>query len=96
MSVDSVLVHMAARPTAVRSWSSAGEWLPDLAAEASPERVELEQDPVNPHALRHFLTNGLRAVLATIDDDTWVVLWESVESTAVVRYLGLDTFSTPL
>ena len=39
----SVLTHMAASPTRVRSWVSAVEWLPEVAAEATADDV-LELD----------------------------------------------------
>lgn len=42
LAVESVLVHMAAKPNHVRSWESALEWLPVLAAEAEHEAIAEE------------------------------------------------------
>lgn len=58
----SVLVHMAARPGDVRSWTSALEWLPDLAAEATPEEVlfELTGRRATVAARLGYLVQGLR------------------------------------
>ena len=39
---ESVLTQMATRPSTVRSWSSTLEWLPDLAAELTIERLRTE------------------------------------------------------
>lgn len=59
---SSVLVHMAARPVDVRSWTSALEWLPDLAAEATVKDVltELEGRPAAVAARLGYLLQGLR------------------------------------
>jgi hypothetical protein len=42
LAAGSVIVHMCAKPTAVRSWASAVEWLPGLAAEAVSAHVMRE------------------------------------------------------
>jgi hypothetical protein len=42
LAAASVLVHLAARPTQVRSWASTAEWLPDLAAEVDADAVLTE------------------------------------------------------
>lgn len=62
----SVLVHMAAHPTDVRSWTSALEWLPDLAAEATVEDVltELKGRPATVAARLGYLLQGLRPDVA--------------------------------
>lgn len=59
---ESVLVHMAHRPADVRSWSSAAEWLPNLAADADPELVhtELITRPKATRARFGYLLQGLR------------------------------------
>lgn len=59
----SVLVHMAAQPGDVRSWTSALEWLPDLAAEATATDVlaELKGRPSTVAARFGYLLQGLRA-----------------------------------
>ncbi|HQR79361.1 MAG TPA: type IV toxin-antitoxin system AbiEi family antitoxin [Actinomycetota bacterium] len=58
----SVLVHMAAHPGDVRSWTSALEWLPDLAAEATAKDVltELTGRPATVAARLGYLLQGLR------------------------------------
>jgi hypothetical protein len=63
---ESVLVHMAARPAAVRSWASAAEWLPGLAAELSSPvlSAELEDRPAAVIARTGYLLQGLRPDLA--------------------------------
>ena len=66
MSGDSVLVHMAAHPAHVRSWSSAVEWLPDLAADGSGDGLlaELAGRPPSVAARLAYLLSGLRPDLA--------------------------------
>jgi len=66
MAPESVLVHMAARPRDVRSWSSALEWLPDLAAELTEDqlRVELGGRPATVSTRASYLLDGLRPDLA--------------------------------
>lgn len=58
----SVLTHMATSPNRVRSWSSAAEWLPDLAADAHPPDVlaELNGRPATVAARLGYLLQGLR------------------------------------
>lgn len=62
----SVLVHMAAAPSRVRSWSSALEWLPDLAAEAELDEAlrELDGRPATVAARLGYLLQGLRPDIA--------------------------------
>ena len=66
LATESILVHMATSPRAVRSWASALEWLPDLAAEVSWKRlsVELADRPVTVRARAGYLVQGLRPDLA--------------------------------
>lgn len=66
MAVESVLVHMAARPRNVRSWSSALEWLPDLAAELTADQLQLELTgrPAAVSTRAAYLLSGLRPDLA--------------------------------
>jgi hypothetical protein len=66
LAPESVLVHMTSRPSAVRSWESAREWLPGLAAELSwePVRVELEGRATAVRARTGYLLSGLRPDLA--------------------------------
>lgn len=62
----SVLVHMVAAPNRVRSWSSALEWLPELAADADPDEVmrELEDRPATVVARLGYLVQRLRPDIA--------------------------------
>lgn len=62
LSADSVLVHMATHPRDVRSWSSALEWLPDLAADAAADRLtaELAGRPAAVATRLAYLLSGLR------------------------------------
>ena len=66
LSADSVLVHMATRPGQVRSWASALEWLPDVAADASPARavIELVDRPSSVAVRLSYLLSGLRPDIA--------------------------------
>lgn len=66
LAAESVLVHMAARPAAVRSWASAAEWLPGLAAEASWPALsaELHGRPASVIARTGYLLQALRPDLA--------------------------------
>ena len=63
----SVLTHMATSPNRVRSWSSAAEWMPDLAAEVQPSDVlvELEGRPATIAARLGYLLQGLRPDIAS-------------------------------
>ena len=58
----SVLVHMGAHPGDVRSWTSALEWLPGLATEATAKEVltELTGRPATVAARLGYLLQGLR------------------------------------
>lgn len=62
----SVLVHMAAHPADVRSWTSALEWLPDLAADADADELmaELDGRPATVTARLGYLIQGLRPDIA--------------------------------
>lgn len=62
----SVLAHLATSPTRVRSWASALEWLPDLAAEAPTDEVlaELVGRPATVSARLGYLLQGLRPDIA--------------------------------
>ena len=66
LPLESVLVHMTTRPSAVRSWESAREWLPDLAAELSWDTLarELEGRTSAVRARTGYLLQGMRADLA--------------------------------
>lgn len=63
---DSILVHMGASPSRVRSWVSAAEWLPDVAAEATEAGIidELRERPATVVARVGYLLQGLRPDIA--------------------------------
>jgi hypothetical protein len=63
---ESVLVHMAAKPSDVRSWASASEWFPDLTGELDGDRLvaELVGRPPTVAARAGYLPQGLRPDLA--------------------------------
>jgi hypothetical protein len=63
---DSILAHMAASPSRVRSWASAAEWLPDVAAEATATGVitELRERSATVAARIGYLLQGLRPDIA--------------------------------
>ncbi len=62
----SVVVQMAAMPSRVRSWGSALEWLPDLAAECEPATVlaEVRGRPATVLARTGYLLQALRPDIA--------------------------------
>jgi transcriptional regulator with AbiEi antitoxin domain of type IV toxin-antitoxin system len=62
----SVLAHMASTPTRVRSWASALEWLPEIAAEAAADDAlaELDGRPATVSARMGYLLQGLRPDIA--------------------------------
>lgn len=62
----SVLAHMAASPSRVRSWTSAAEWLPDVATDASAAGVlaELQGRPATVAARLGYLPQGLMPDIA--------------------------------
>lgn len=63
---SSILAHMATSPSHVRSWVSAIEWLPDVAAEASAADIltELRDRPATVAARLGYLLQGLRPDIA--------------------------------
>ncbi len=63
----SIVVHMATRPTQVRSWTSALEWLPEVAAVAVPGDVfaELDSRPSTVTARLGYLVQALRPDIAS-------------------------------
>jgi len=66
LAPESVIVHMTEKPRAVRSWQSALEWLPDLAAllkaELLQEELEYRCDAVV--ARTGYLLQGMRPDIA--------------------------------
>lgn len=63
---ESIVVHLASTPAVVRSWPAVLEWLPDLAADLSFERlqVELRGRPTAVRVRTGYLLSGLRPDLA--------------------------------
>jgi predicted transcriptional regulator of viral defense system len=62
----SILAHMAASPAGVRSWASALEWLPEVAAEAPADDVlaELQARPATVAARLGYMLQGVRPDIA--------------------------------
>jgi hypothetical protein len=71
LAPESLLVHMTAKPRAVRSWASALEWLPELAPELTWEHlsVELAGRPSATSARTGYLLQGMRPDLASAIGD---------------------------
>lgn len=63
----SVLIHMVTTPSRVRSWASALEWLPEIAAEATEADIlaELDARPATVSARAGYLLQGLRPDIAS-------------------------------
>lgn len=71
LAIESVIVHIAARPGAVRSWTSALEWLPEIALMLAPDLLveELAGRPASVSNRTGYLLQGLRPDLsATLRD----------------------------
>lgn len=66
LAEESVIVHMTARPSAVRSWASAVEWLPEMAHVLALGRMERElaDRPLSVRARTGYLLQGMRPDLA--------------------------------
>ena len=72
LAPESIVVHMAQRPSAIRSWQGVAEWLPDVAYELDAGNVlaELEGRPRSAAARTGYLLQGMRpdvadAIMAT-------------------------------
>ena len=63
---ESIVVHMAQKPSAVRSWQGALEWLPDVAYEMREEPLldELAGRPQSVWSRTGYLVSGMRPDLA--------------------------------
>ena len=74
LAPESIVVHMCERPTRVRSWQSASEWLPEVAAEVDPARVaeELSGRPRSVAARTGYLLQGMRPDVARAIGDAVV------------------------
>ena len=66
LAPESIVVHMAQRPSAVRSWQGVAEWLPDVAYELEADAVidELEGRPHSTAARAGYLLQGMRPDVA--------------------------------
>lgn len=66
LRAESIVVHMAQRPGAVRSWHGALEWLPDVVCEMEPEPLlaELAGRPQSVWSRVGYLLSGMRPDLA--------------------------------
>lgn len=66
LAPEAIVVHMAQRPSAVRSWSGTQEWLPDIAYEIEAGNVvaELEGRPASVWARTAYLLSGMRPDVA--------------------------------
>ena len=64
--LETLLVHLAARPKHVSSWGEVAEWLGDVVAEAEVSKVvtELEGRPRSVRIRLAYLTQGVRPELA--------------------------------
>lgn len=85
----SLLVHLAESPTAVRSWSTVVEWLPELAADLDRDALptELEGRTVATRVRAGYLLSGLRPDLADlVRDDVGAVVRFGARSDAVRRH----------
>jgi predicted transcriptional regulator of viral defense system len=65
---ESVIVHMCEKPSAVRSWESALEWMVELAADLSPDKLmkELMTRPQTVKSRTGYLLKGLRTDIADL------------------------------
>ena len=66
LAPEAIAVHMAQRPSAVRSWNSVPEWLPDVAYEMGTGNVlaELKGRPASVWARTAYLLSGMRPDVA--------------------------------
>lgn len=66
LAPESIVVHMAQRPSAVRSWQGVAEWLPDVAYELDAATVlnELGGRPRSVAARTGYLLQGVRPDVA--------------------------------
>ena len=66
LSPEAVVVQMAERPSSVRSWASAAEWLPDIMAEMSADAAltELEGKSAATAQRTGYLLQGVRPDIA--------------------------------
>lgn len=66
LAPESIVVHMVQRPSAIRSWRSVGEWLPDIAYEIDTARAveELSGRPRSVSARAGYLLQGMRPDVA--------------------------------
>lgn len=72
LAPESIVVHMAQRPSSVRSWQGVPEWLPDVAYELDSAAViaELEGRTRSTAARTGYLLQGMRPDVADAIMDT--------------------------
>ena len=68
LAPESIVVHMAQRPSAMRSWQGVVEWLPDVAYELDAAKVldELGGRPQSVAARTGYLLQGVRPDVADV------------------------------
>lgn len=86
----SIVTQMAERPSSVRSWQSAAEWLPDVAFEVDERELlkELEGRPSSVAQRTGYLLQGMRPDLAAAVADTYATqaVAKMGTSEAPIRY----------
>lgn len=66
--------------------------LPSVAAAIEESLDWIEAEPVDPRAKRRRFSNGMWAILRSIADGEWLVLWEEdPPGYPVVRFIGETT-----
>ena len=81
LAPESVLIHMTTKPSNVRSWDSAMEWLPDLIYETDKEAIlkELNGRPNSVHQRTGYL-------LQSMYPDAAKAIRESIQIRSKVRF----------
>ncbi len=66
LAPESIVVHMAQRPSALRSWQGVAEWLPDVAYELNTAAMldELKNRPQSVAVRTGYLLQGMRPDIA--------------------------------
>ena len=67
LAKESIVVHMCERPSSLRSWESAREWIAELAVELSPEKMisELAPRPQSVKSRTGYLLKKIRSDIAS-------------------------------
>jgi predicted transcriptional regulator of viral defense system len=66
LAIESIFVQLAHRPSVIKSWSGVLEWLPEVAADISEDKLlyELKDRPLATIARTGYLFQGMRLDLA--------------------------------